>query len=104
MEMTSSELILQHLTALYEARKAFIEIETNEKLPLALKFKARVANSLMYNLGDYVHYKRKNSDKWKDPETVIGKQNKQVLVKYGGSYMRVHPCSLQLIQKYNLNI
>ena len=32
IEMTSSELSLQHLTALHEARKAFIETEANKNL------------------------------------------------------------------------
>ena len=32
---------------------------------------------------------------WKGLEIVIGKENKQILVKHGGKYIRVHPCRLQ---------
>ena len=28
---------------------------------------------------------------------MIGKENKHIFVKHGGYYIRVHPCSLQLI-------
>ena len=30
---------------------------------------------------------------------MIGKENKQILVKHGGYYIRVHSCTLQLISK-----
>ena len=80
MEMATSKLIAQHLTVMYEARKVFIETEANEKLCRALKSKTRVTNSLMYVLGNCVYYKRETSDKWKGPGTVIGKENKHVLV------------------------
>ena len=36
---TSSEIVLQHLTALHSARKAFIESEVSEKLNRAIKGK-----------------------------------------------------------------
>ena len=60
-----------------------------------------MTNSLMYDLGDCAYYRREDSGKWKGPGTVFGKENKQVLVKHGGSYGRVHLWSLQLIPKYN---
>ena len=37
--------------------------------------------------GDLVYYKRKDSEKWKGPGKVIGKENKQLLVKHGGYYI-----------------
>ena len=51
-----------------------------------------------------VYNKRKSLDKWKGPGTVIGKENKQILVKHGGYYIRVHPCNLQLISKNSVYI
>ena len=44
-----------------------------------------------------VYYKRKSSDKWKGLGMVIGKENKHILVKHDGYYIRVHRCSLPLI-------
>ena len=63
LESSSSTLILQHLKALHEARKAFIEAESKEKLRRALKLKTRVTTAVAYNLGDSVYYKRKDYEK-----------------------------------------
>ena len=80
-DITHSQLVLKHLNAMHAARKAFIEAESNEKLRKALKSKARVTTGLIYDLGDLVYYKRKDSDKWKGPGKFIGKENKKILVK-----------------------
>ena len=100
-DITYSELVSKHLCAMHEARKAFIEAESNDKLRRALKTKTRVTTGISYDLGDLVYYKRKDSEKWKGPGKVIGKENKQLLVKHGGHYICVHPCSLQLIHNGN---
>ena len=84
---------------MHAARKALIEAESHEKPCRALKSKARVAASLIQDLGDLVYYTRKDSDKWKGPGTVNGKENKQILVKHGGYYVCTHLCSLQLVKK-----
>ena len=98
-DITHSQLVFKHLNAMHAARKTFIETEPNEKLLRALKSKARVTTGLMYDLGDLAYYKRKDSYKWKGPSKVIGKENKQILVKHGGYYVRVYPRSLQLVSK-----
>ena len=36
--------------------------------------------------------KQNNENMWKGPGIAIGKENKQILVKHGGQYIRVHPC------------
>ena len=46
----------------------------------------------MYDLGDLVYYKKKDSDKWKEPGKVLGKK-KQILVKNRGYYVSAYPCS-----------
>ena len=42
-----------------------------------------------------VVYKRQGEDKWRGPGNVIGRDGKQVLVRHGGIYVRVHACHLQ---------
>ena len=83
-DITRSQLVLKHLNAMHAARKAFIEVESNEKLRRALKSKARVTTGLVYDLGDLFYCKRNDSDKWKGSGMVIGRENKQILVKQGG--------------------
>ena len=45
--ITHIQLVLKHLNAMHAARKAFIEVESNEKLRRALKSKVRVKTGLM---------------------------------------------------------
>ena len=51
-----------------------------------------------------LYYKRQSSEKWKGPETVVGKENKQILPTHAGYYIRVYLCSLQLISKNSVYI
>ena len=49
---------------------------------------------------DEVYYKSNDSNQWKGPGTIIGKENKQVIVKHGGEHMRFYPCRLKLRNKH----
>ena len=40
-----------------------------------------------YNI---VYYKRNDCNQWRGPGTVIGCDGKQIIVKHGGTYARVH--------------
>ena len=63
--------------------------------------KAKTTNSTghIYQPGDTVYFKREHSNSWKDAGTVLGLENKQVLVKYGGTCFRVHACCFQHAKK-----
>ena len=50
----------------------------------------------MYQSGDIVYYRRASDNTWKGPVSVIGIDGQQVLLKTASSYIRVHPCNLQL--------
>ena len=45
-DITSSELVLKYLCAMHEARKAFIETESNDNLCQALKTKTELQQEL----------------------------------------------------------
>ena len=96
--ISSSKLIADHLNCMHTARKAFIESEASDKLRIALLRKTRTAISLVYEVGDIVYYKRKNSKRWRGPGIVIGKDSKQIYVKHGGSCLRVNPCHIRPVQ------
>ena len=74
--MSQTDIIVKHLNALHEANKAFIEAESNEKLHQVLKAKNLVTAGIIYEIGDIVYYKCKESKKWKCPAKVIGKEHK----------------------------
>ena len=59
----------------------------------ALCHQVRTGITQSYKNGD-VFYKRNLCDRWLGPGTVIGWDHKQVLVKHGGTYVRVHPYRL----------
>ena len=95
-ELSEREYLFKILNAQKEAREEFTKAEIDERLKRAIKRKVRKhITSLTYEMGEKVYYLRK--DKWKGPGTVVGKEHKDVLVKHGGSYFRVHPCSLQKV-------
>ena len=87
----TSEVVASNL--MYAARKQFIMCESSEKLRRALRHQVRTSITQSYKNGD-VFYKRNLCDRWLGPGTVIGWEHKQVLVKDGGTYVRVHPCRL----------
>ena len=63
--------IASHLTTLHAARKAFIELESSNKLKIALHKNTRsIVNK--YNIGEEVFYKRNDSPGWKSPAKVLG--------------------------------
>ena len=97
---TASEVVAEHLNALHAARKSYIASESCEKLRRAMKHSVRPATSLAYQTGDVVFYKGNELSKWKGPGIVIGRDNHQVFVKHGGSYVRVNPCHLRRSTDY----
>ena len=99
---STSEVLVNNLKAMAAARKAFIESENSEKIRRALRHNIRPSSSNKFVTGDIVYYKRNDSKKWKGPGTVIGRDTQQILIKHGGTYVRVHPCRVMLEnQSYN---
>ena len=96
---TTSETVANHLIAKHQARKAFIESEASEKVRRALRHNIRESTTLNYKQGDKVFYKRQGCSHWKGPGEIIGKDGHQLLVKHGGSVIRVHPVSARLTQE-----
>ena len=92
---THSKVVADNINAMHAARIEFIRNESSEKLRRALLNNIRDTDVNDIDMGDTVYYKRNNSDKWRGPGKVIGRDGKQVLVKHGGVYVRVHICRLQ---------
>ena len=67
---TSSEIFAQHLNALHEARRAYIQTEANERIRRALRTKVSAAEQIYQN-GDTVFYKREGKERWLGPASVV---------------------------------
>ena len=96
--VTASELIAEHLNALHAARRAFIQSESSNKLKTALQRQTCDATTKVFNNGDHVCYKHPDHKEWRGPGVILGLDGSHVLVRHGGSYVRVSPCHLQKVQ------
>ena len=91
---TSTQVVVDNLNVMYAARQIFIQIESSEKVKRALTHQIRTSGDDTYTTGDLVFYKRANSEQWHDLGTVIVQDGKQILVKHGSTYVRVHACRI----------
>ena len=94
-DTTSSKIVADNYNAGHAARREFLKNESNEKIRRALSHQVREDNVAELRNGDSVYYKRNGETKWRGPGNVIGRDGKQVLVRHGGTYVRVHSCRLQ---------
>ena len=92
--VSSSDIVRKNLNALHAARQNFIRIESSEKVRRALRSNIRAMPLDSFSAGDEVYYKRDDSKEWRGPGVVIGRDGKQILVRHGGTYVRVHVCRL----------
>ena len=67
---TSSEIFAKHFNLLHASRKAFIEIESSERVRRALRSKVRASEQIFSN-GKRVYYKREGRERWLGPGKVI---------------------------------
>ncbi|KAK3874911.1 hypothetical protein Pcinc_020228 [Petrolisthes cinctipes] len=98
---TSSEIVRDNLNALHLARQEFIKVESGERLARALRHNIRSSDLNDIQNGDEVFYKRNDSHEWHGPGVVIGRDGKQILVRHGGVYVRVHVCRLACAPEIN---
>ena len=93
----ATTLIKTNLDALHKAREAFIQSEHSERIRRALSHNIRTSGDVKYITGDQVYYKRKDSNEWHGPGTVLGQDGQQILIKHSSYYVRVHPCRVKLV-------
>ena len=94
---SSSEVFAEHLNALHDSRRAYIQTESNERIRRSLHGKVRAAEEI-YERGDMVYYKREGKKRWLGPATVVFQDGKVVFVRHGGVFVRVSPNRLNRIQ------
>ena len=82
-DIIESVPIYKRLTALFEARKAFMDVENSLRLKKALRVKPQPME--FYNNGDKVYYKFGTDPRWHGPGTIIGTDNKVIFLRHGGN-------------------
>lgn len=96
--VTTSTIVRDNLNARHLARQQHVKGESCERLRRALRHNVRTTDIEDLNNGQEVYYKRNDSNEWRGPGIVIGRDGKQILVRHGGLggvYVRVHVCRLR---------
>ena len=88
---TVHEIVRKIINTIHVARQKYMEAESSEKIRKALRSKVRTYADVSYEAGEQVYYRRKNTSGWKGPATVLGKDGTVVMLRHGGSLVRVHP-------------
>ena len=68
-------VVAENLSAVHNAKKAFIKSESDEKLSQALRHQVRTSSEVKHVTVDQVYYKRGPDDYCKGPATVTGQEN-----------------------------
>ena len=90
----ANNLINENLKFLHNARKAYLEAESSERIKRALSTKIRTSSEQIFLPGDKIYYRRTQDKQWRGPAYVIGRYNKQFLIKHGSFHYRVHHCNM----------
>ena len=98
----TSDIVRVNLNALHLARQEFVKTESSERLSRALRHNIRSSDLNDIQNGDEVFYKRNDSHEWHGPGVVIGRDGKQILVRHGSVYVRVHVCRLTHAPERNI--
>ncbi len=107
-EKSVSKALEDNMTAMHACREAFIKSLNCSKLKMALRSKIRTAD-YNYHHGQWVYYKRLKDNTWLGPAKVVFQDNKQIMIRHGSSWCRVHanriiPMKKELAQKLQLNM
>ena len=97
--LTSSKVVAEHLNAMWEARKTFVELQNSDKLKLrAFRERIHPSSTQKFVPGDEVYWKREGEN-FKGPATVVGQLNNQVLIRNFGRVVKINPNRVKLVLK-----
>jgi transposase InsO family protein len=94
-----SDIIARNLNAQKMAREGFTQAESSERIRRALNHNLCSSNDIKYVNGDKVFYKHKDDKRWHGPGTVIGQDGQFVLIRFQSTWIKVHPCKMQLSEE-----
>ena len=96
--LTSSKVVAEHLNAMCEARKTFVELQNSDKLKRAFRERIHPSSTQKFVPGDEVYWKREGEN-FKGPATVVGQLNNQVLIWNFGRVVKINPNRVKLVLK-----
>ena len=99
-EMTDALPVFERLKSIFEARKAFTQVENSSRLKKALKVRAQKMEH--YVTGEKVFYKFGADPRWHGPGTIIGTDNKVIFLRHGGNIISTSQSRIMKVQGYSL--
>jgi hypothetical protein len=96
--LSSSKVVADHLNAMWEARRTFVELQNSDKLKRALREKVYPSSTAKFVPGDEVYWKREGEN-FRGPATVVGQKNNQVLIWNYGRVVKINPNRVKLVLK-----
>ena len=81
LEEADSNVVNNHLNAMYTARKAFVKAESSDKIKQALRHPVRASEEFLEN-GEEVFYKGDDGKRWHGPGKVVGQLGTAVFVAH----------------------
>ena len=93
-ESTLSETLAKHLCVLHDARRAFIQSESSERVKRALSNRIK-SSEAVFERGDQVFYKREGRLQWLGHTSVVFQDRKIVLLDHGCYFLKVSPNRLK---------
>ena len=98
---TSSDIVRMNLNSMHRARENFIKAESSERIQRALRHKVRSYSDEIFENGDQVYYRWKETKGWRGPGIVLGKEGQYVLIRHASAYYHIHPCQLMKTNAQN---
>ena len=88
--ITNSEVVAEHLHVMNESRKAFTQAESSDRHRKALRHNVRSYTECDLKPGDWVYFKRNDSERWRGKAKVMFVDNKLVFLRHGGREVKAH--------------
>ena len=93
---TANKILIDNVTALHKAKEAYVASKSIKKIHRVLNHNVRTSGEIKYITGYSVYFNRVSERRRRGAGDVLGQDRQQVLVKYGSSYVRIHPCRFAL--------
>ena len=90
----TNKLIHDNINYMHKARKAYLELESSERIKRALAAKTRTSSEQIFVTGDKVYYRKMKDKQWHGPAFIMGKLGNTFLIKHGSFHYRVHHAHL----------
>ena len=100
LEEADSNVVNNHLNAMFSTRRTFVKTESSDKIKWALRHPVRASEEFFEN-GENVVYKGDEGKRWHGPGKVVGQLGTIVFVIHGSRLIRCTSCRVIKVPRSN---